>query len=182
MEPTALMRIMRVDDLEVFTFDDGPYLWDRWEIKDRPLLAHEDKYWNLESVIKDIERAKNIINKALGQEAMFIPRYVATAFITLLRRMVPFEPTWVPAFELQGKTILTDCSYYILKLDEELEKWTLIHWEVGAERKFIWIDFDAFSDRRTGHYGDISMMSLYNLIDQQIYQKIAQRFSKGTDL
>jgi hypothetical protein len=172
MTPTALIRIMRVDDLKNFTFVDNPDLWIHWEIENCPLLAHEDKYCTLEDVTNDIEKAKNILNKALGKDALFIPRYVATAFITLLRRLVPFEPSWVPAFELRDKKTFPGCFCNILKLDEREEKWTLIHWEVGQENNFTSIDFQVSQDERTAPYGEISMTSLYTIIDQQIYQKM----------
>ncbi len=169
---------MRIDDLVNFTFDDGPYLWTRPEIKNRPIFAHEDIHGILECVIEDIEKVRNIVNKAIGQEAMFTPRYFASAFITLLRRLMPFEPTWVPAFELQGKEIFPDCSYYILKLDEEYKKWTLIAW-FGSEIKFTSLDFPVLPDQRIGHYGDLSMTSLYKIMDQEIYQKVDQLYSRS---
>lgn len=39
------------------------------------------------------------------------------------------------------------------------------------------IDFQVLQDKRTAHYGDISMTSLYTLIDQQIYQKMDLLYS-----
>jgi len=70
------------------------------------ILAHYYKYCTLEGVIEDIERAKNIINKVPAWEMMFIPSYVATAFIILLNRIIPFEAIWLPAFELHNKKII----------------------------------------------------------------------------
>lgn len=136
MIPSPLIRIIRVNDLKNSTFADNPDLWIHWEIENCPLLAHEDKYCTLRDLTEDIERAKNIINKALGKEAMFIPRYVATTSITLLGRLIPFEPSWLPAFELQGKKAPPGCFCNILKSDQRNRKWTLIHWEVGYEDNF----------------------------------------------
>jgi hypothetical protein len=172
MTPTGLIRIIRDHDFKIISFDDGPPLWNRWEIRDRPLLAHEDNYCTLDHVTEDVERAKNIINKAWGEEAMFTPTYVATAFISLLRRLVPFEPTWIPAFELRRRNKFFGCLCNILRLDEKEKKWTLIHWGVGDEKNFTSIDFQVLQDQRTGHYGELSMTSLYQIVDRNVYQKM----------
>ena len=63
-------------------------------------------------------------------------------------------------------------------LDESQKKWTLIHWEVGDEENFTIKTFAVVEDPRTTHYGRISMLPLYELIDQHIYGKLDELYAK----
>ena len=101
MNRPALMKIIRVDDLMNLFFDEGPNLWNRWEIQNRPILYKED-YGTDDCVIEDIKKAKSLSDKFIPEEEMFQPRQVASCLISLLVRVIPIQLGWTPVFEKES--------------------------------------------------------------------------------
>ncbi len=169
MNRPGIMKIMRVDDLQNYTFVDGPELWKRWELDDRPLL-YKDDYGMDDFVIEDIKKAKSLAEKFIPEEEMFQPRQVASCLISLLVRVIPVQLGWTPVF---GKVIPSAREYYILKLNEKESNWSLIYWNTWDKSKhFSSMDFPVKADPDSILIPRISQMSSYDIINKHIYSKL----------